>query len=906
MGITCRGTKATHVNANTGELEPHGGTDTIAAVSLRPETLKSPLRSCGYRPNLLCDHFALADGRTVPLVGFAQFPTDSRSACVAVLSETPEPRKAVESCMPIGAPLVFVCYEDSLQWWKQGRNTAEWLESVPAANINSFFRAHQDKFSPNAVYRAKTLGRVRTEYQLEFVDVGMMPLIEEKVGKSLSRLISRNVTGLRKRLGWDDVTNEQGQWLLQTIFWLVSGKILRDKQVPGFEDINLDNVQDVFLRVATHYGTKPLKAGSKEKLEALRESARTIDHFSSLALATTESLAYVYENTLISKETRSQLGTHSTPSYLVDYVLGHLADWIEKIPENDRSVFEPACGHAAFLVSAMRLLTQLLPAEKAVPSRRGPYLRSRLHGTDVDAFALELARLSLTLTDIPNPDGWDLRVEDMFIGHRLAEQAKGSTILLANPPFANFEDDELAKYSNADTDIVLKNKAAEMLRLALPQLMPGSVFGVVLPQTVLHGTFAEDVRRFMIDNFELREVSLFPDKVFSFSDAESAVIIGRRLGEGSRRQPKLRFRRIREWQMPAFRETYEAPSSRTVDQTRFKVTPRHQLLVPDFEEVWLALEANPKVSDFATLRQGLIYHGKKKLPTGAQTFSEKHFPGAKQGFIRLQRNLQLHELPAPLWMNLDRATIRMNVIGSTTDIPQVLVNYAPVSRGPWRLKALIDRTGHPIASRFIFLRPKDCSLESLWGIMNSPIANAFAFCHLGKRDNVVSVMQKIPMPNSPDLSELDAAVTEYLDATAHDAGRSDLQSLMSRVDAEVLRLYDLSVELEQTLLSLFTDWNRVGVPFEQTRFFPEKLEGTLPFADLVDYETDWSTANRRRGDLIDKDIAGTLSPSERSELNRLQAYADYHLEKVAPRPSVILNELEDLVLANSANKGKGV
>ena len=30
------------------------------------------------------------------------------------------------------------------------------------------------------------------------------------------------------------------------------------------------------------------------------------------------------------------------------------------------------------------------------------------------AVALELARLSLTLTDIPNPDGWDLRVEDMF------------------------------------------------------------------------------------------------------------------------------------------------------------------------------------------------------------------------------------------------------------------------------------------------------------------------------------------------------------------------------------------------------------------------------------------------------------------------------------------------------------
>ena len=64
----------------------------------------------------------------------------------------------------------------------------------------------------------------------------------------------------------------------------------------------------------------------------------------------------------------------------------------------------------------MRLLTEMLPAEKAVPSRRGPYLRSRMHGTDADSFALELARLSLTLTDIPNPDGWDLEPQDMFLG----------------------------------------------------------------------------------------------------------------------------------------------------------------------------------------------------------------------------------------------------------------------------------------------------------------------------------------------------------------------------------------------------------------------------------------------------------------------------------------------------------
>ena len=320
------------------------GTVAITPARLKPEALKGPLRLCGYRRDLFRTDIRFGKSESVPLVAFAQFPADARSACVAVLSETSEPRNAVEACRTLGAPLVFVCHENTLQWWKQGTTSAEWLESIPARKIDRFFRAHQDEFSPEAVYRAKTLGRIRSEYQLSFVDLGLMPLVEEEVGTALSNLIARNVSGLKKRLGWDELTSEQGHWLLQTVFWLVSAKILRDKIVPSFERIELENVEDVFRRLATHHGTEPLKLGSKQKREAVGESARIIDRFSSLALTTTESLAYVYENTLISKQTRSQLGTHSTPSYLVDYVLGHLSDWIEEIPENERSVFEPACG----------------------------------------------------------------------------------------------------------------------------------------------------------------------------------------------------------------------------------------------------------------------------------------------------------------------------------------------------------------------------------------------------------------------------------------------------------------------------------------------------------------------------------------------------------------------------------
>lgn len=800
-----------------------------------------------------------------------------------------------------------MCFQDTMQWWKQCTTSAEWIESVPVGRVGDFFQSHRHDFSPEAVYRAKTLGRFRSEYQLSFVDLGLMSLVEEQVGRSLSSLIERNVSGLKNRLGWTQVTDIQGHWLLQSVFWLVSGKILRDKEVPHFEDIDITDVEEVFARVAKHYGTTSLSVGSIEELAALEESARSINQFSSLALTTTESLAYVYENTLISKQTRASLGTHSTPTYLVDYVVGHLADWIEEITETDRNVFEPACGHAAFLVSAMRLLTELLPRENAIPDRRGSYLRGRLHGTEIDPFALELARLSLTLADIPNPDGWDLRVEDMFIGDRLAEQTRGRTILLANPPFEKFTEHELAGHAKAETEIVVKNKATEMLRRTLPELAPGSVFGVVVPQSILHAKYAKDVRHYLIENFELREVSLFPDKVFSFSDAESAVLLGRRLPEGSPKKTTLWYRRIREKEMPKFRETYDAPNSRTVEQARFNKSVDWKMQVPDLEEVWNALADNPQATDFANIAQGLIYHG-KNLPPDVLTFSDKQFPGAHQGYIRLKRlkpGLRIHQLPEPYWMNLDEDVILSKGSGTTVDVPQILVNYAPVSRGPWRLKALMDRKGRPVASRFITVRPKFCSLEILWALFNSPVANAYAFTHLGKRDNLVGAMRRIPMPKGAAFNEIETASRGYLDAALAQTDSHELRRLLMKVDAAVLRQYALPIELESPLLALFTGWDRVGVPFKQDRYFPPELGRSIRFSDFVAYESDWPSSNRRRGELVDVEIGGTITSDEAAELAGLQAYADYYLEKVSPRPTRLLEELEARLFGIAPVQKKG-
>jgi hypothetical protein len=257
-------------------------------------------------------------------------------------------------------------------------------------------------------------------------------------------------------------------------------------------------------------------------------------------------------------------------------------------------------------------------------------------------------------------------------------------------------------------------------------------------------------------------------------------------------------------------------------------------------------------------------------------------------------------------MNLDRAVISSTRSGTKVGTPQVLLNYARASRGPWRLKALIDRDGHPVTSRFIPVRPKNatCSIKALWGLLNSPIANAYAYSHLGKRDNLVGDIRRIPIPGTLSFDGLEDAVTTYLAAASSQTDLTKLKTLLLRVDSEVLKLYSLPIDLEQRVLALFNDWQRVGVPFAQSRYLPKELEGRLHLYDFLQFEEDWAITNRERSMLIDKGIAKNLTTEERQRLNALQAYADYHLEKFFPRSTNVLDELEIRLFSDSPNQSK--
>lgn len=868
------------------------------AKTLLAEQLWPHFQRCGYGSSNVLRDVTLTSDRLATFAGFAQRPFDSRSACFTAMNVVTSPIDDARACRLVGAPLTFLCHQDRLLWWGQTDQEPYQIgEPVTVNQLDGFFRQHAEDFAPTTIYRAKTLGRFDREYQRSFVDLGFMPLVEKEAGETIERLLLDSVAELRDAMGWPkQVDLKQGQWLVKSVFWLLGAKMLHDKDVPGFIRLNFGNVDEVFARLAAHYGeSADGLITSQQRRRALEPLAQRISTSADLRLATTEALAYVYENTLISDEIRDELGTHSTPSYLVDYVVGCLEPWIREIDQDARSVFEPACGHAAFLVASIRLLTSLLPPTMAEPSARKKYLRDRVCGYDIDHFAVEIARLSLTLTDIPNPNGWSVNVTDLFASDLIERAGKKSTILLSNTPFEDFTFGQRGTYARKFRQPRFLNRTSEILYRAFLAMPPGGVFGVVIPQAILHETNAYDLRKLLVEQFELRELCLFPDKVFNFADQESAVVIGRKYI--SKSFVSVRYRRVREREMDLFKRSYEVTSEVSVNQERFRCAENLDLRVPDLEQIWKRCSGLPHMSEYVNVGQGFSHIGEDQpaFPTGTIAVSDEPFEGAVEGFQNLGHGIQTHQLPPLKWLNLSDEVVRRAIAGTDLGVPQILLNESPVQRAPWCLRPMIDRVGRPAKSSFTILRPtsSDVSLTFLWGILNSPFANAYAYSHSSKRNILSGTWRTFRLPKIDEVTVrlVESAVRDYLELAGQDEGpfqlRSDdaraeknekLRDLHWRIDAEVLRLYELPVELERQLLNYFDGWQRVGVPFEQYRYFPEGFDEAISLADFLSITTDWETTNNKRQELIAKKAAQKLEPKEAEVLQNLQRLAGFKRE----------------------------
>jgi len=786
-------------------------------------------------------------------------------------------------------------------FWKQKSEGTTLINRVEKGKIASFFRKHCEELAPESIFRAKVWGRADHTWQRDFfVDSGLLPEVEKTAGENLKKLLERAVMETKSALGWKkDIRDEDGKWLLKSVFWILAVKILKDKGVHGFKGANLSDLESAYQKLARHYdrkNPKPVQIDGSERREALLIAAEMIGNFGHCGAVTTESLAWVYESALIDRATRQKLGTHSTPTWLVDEIVAKLRPWIKEMEPENRRVFEPACGHSAFLISAMRLLSELLPPDRTAEERK-IYLRQRLHGIEIDSFAYEVAKLSLTLADVPNDNGWMLDNCDMFIEGRLKTAVSKATIVLANPPYEKFEEPRPEGAMHRQSD--------ETFRQIVESLPMNGVFGVVLPLGILHSTQASEIRRKLRDDFEISEITLFADKVFKYGAPETAVIIGRRVGR-KKRSALVNYRRVREDQVAIFAKTLIPTTEEKISPIEFEKRDG-ELFIPILAEIWKSLGYLPRLKDFVEGGKGIEHKGEddSTLPKGAVRVSETEVEGLPKGFAGWNELQLTHELPKTKWINLDQAVIRRPLHGTRTGCPQILLNYPGVSRKSWRLKALVDMKGHPVTSDFNVLRysGQDFGTDVLWGILNSPLANAYAYAHSSKRHVLVGTMREMPMIDlkSADTKALREFVQDYRTAAKgtrplkkrqdsstssqmplqldgesdFDPGKEvNLKYLHWRIDAEVLRLYNLPADHERRILDLFTGVQRRGVPFVQNEYFPKGFTALDRLSEMLAITADWDDTNERRCILIRKDVRGGLKEAESDELAELERLAD--------------------------------
>ncbi|MBN2270147.1 MAG: N-6 DNA methylase [Sedimentisphaerales bacterium] len=814
--------------------------------------IRKGLERCGYTGEMLQTNYPFQNGdlSIIPLVGFESAVQDSRSSCICVLAQGDAEEveeEYINSYRRLGAPVIFVDCGSAMQWWGMGASGANYIETIEAKNLNVFFSRKSDELAPKRIWRAKNLGRIHAEQQLSFVDIGLMPLIEEEMGEQLGRLMTRVIGLLRRGFTADQLEQPNNQqWIFRAAFWVLCAKILKDKEVPRFIRLNLGDLDAVLGAVRTHYGaSQPINAGTREQRRALERAAEEVSKHASLATLTTEAFGYMYENVLVDKKLRSALGIHATPSYLVDYIIWQLWPWIEKIPPEKRVVLEPACGHAPFLTGAMRLLRELFEGEE---KEFHEYAQGNLMGIERDSFAREIARLSLTMADVPNPNGWQILDGDIYSGDTLCKQAKTAAILLCNPPFENFKPHEQEQYKEGEQELKCFNKAAEMLWRTLPYMPGGSVFGVVLPYGFRDRGKLADLRKEILTDFEVQQICCLPKKVFRFANHESVVLTGRKKTWGD--QHKVLWRDVPKESLVEFKDAYKG-MDQYVLQSRFAVTPAAELKIIALGDIWDYCEQNmARLKAVADGGQGLVYKG-RDLPEGTKTFEKTRFAGSVKGYALFGRNIRLHELPDEYWMNLSPEVIRRPMWGVETGRQQILMNYAPISAEPWRIKALIDNDGHPVTSRFLAFRVKsdEWSVYALWAILNSPLANAFIYAHTTDRDIETGIARKIPVPvcSRKSLEGLKRLVVNYLTLMERrDSGfgidvREEAKHLLLCIDAEVMRLYDLPPKMEKRVLDLFQGVQRKGVDFEFTGYYTEGFESAVPLHEYLSEEYQRST-----------------------------------------------------------------
>ena len=778
----------------------------------------------GYRQNLIQRDYKYVDlfspdmpVRTVGCAIFGQEPFDYRSACfgiqIAELNRSTD--IIVNELKAFGAPQIFIINNGKTERWAITEREPVLKGKYETASLPNVITQNQRDWEPQAIIRAKSGFPRPGPRQLDFVDIGLLPALDCEASQKIDQLLRAVLNYAeedfkRCRLPFDAPA------VFQVVFSLLAAKVLKDRNIRNSHSIDFSIPQTALKTVHDHYGFSLATPASKIPELTLESISQKIGKIFPLNNISVDTLTYIYENTFVSPKSRKKLGIHSTPSYVADYILSQIP--IEDLQREQWHVTDPMCGHGIFLIAAMRRMKSLLPGDWN-GKQRHTFFVNHLHGIEIDQFSIEVARMCLMLADFPEPNGWDLKIHDIFADNVLENSMTKTMILVGNPPFENI------KGKRPETP-----KPVELLRRTLPILPNNALIGLVLPRSFVDGSDYRNERTAFLNNFKIISLTCLPDRVFLHSDAETVIIVARK--QQTRSKWNVLYREVRDNERNTFRIHHRVTWEDNVPQSYFNDQMQGRFVVPLLREIWERLEGFTRLGEVVDISIGVQYKPNLEKEKLSEIIREEPFPGSKPGISNVTKGFMQFVAEDTVYMSTDKKYRRFETSTAWDlpwDRPKIIVPASRMSRGPWRYAAAIDKSGRVINRRFYSIWPKSKTFDvaMLAALLNSPIAEAFIYAHSFQKDIPKRVYADIPIPEvSFDTKQIiDYLVNHYLKVLRKD--EMEAKKILLQIDAEILKLYKLSPRLERHLLDIFWGHQR-PVPFESKGYIPPEINAWIP------------------------------------------------------------------------------
>lgn len=798
------------------------------------------LQSLGYRGPLIEEDYAFADWfahqqeRVATAAAFGQTPTSYESACIGVIrAYDVRGAELVNGFRSLGAPILLEIDGGDVREWavSHTENKHELLATFRADQIDNIFSHRAKDWLPSTLLRAKSIGSFGWERQISLFS-GLLPELESHIQAQLDPLLRGALAETRNAYSAETGRDPSPEQLFKVVFWTLTAKVFHDRRVAGFATLSPDP-DELLAAVARQYRTTPPRALTRQAREVAAKHIWNELDFRNLSV---EVLSQIWSTTLVDQATRKRLGIHRTPRTVVRYI-------IERIPftpaadDDERIVFEPCCGSAAFLIGAMHALRQNLFG--ASSAERHKYFVKHLAGIEFDPFGAEISTLALTLADFPNPNGWRIRTADVFAPGAMTDELRSAGVVLCNPPFEKFTDEERDAYTPRSVQ-----KPAELLNRVLDDLHPSGVLGFVLPLVAADGRGYSEIRERLARRYASLEFTALPDKVFDEADAETVLLVAK--DPIPHDVTSVYYRRVRD-DRDSWREFSRDHIVTSEHSANFGLhDARSGFRIPDLPEVWDFLLHNRRLGDFVKIHRGLQWNLSRaedqKRPPGERLVRATPSSGFIRG-VPPQAKFGAFETPPLQYLSIRPEDQRRTSWRLEWSKPKVILNKTTRSRGHWRITAFPDLDGVGCFETFNAIWPTSDAYDVvvISAILNSPVANAFIAAREGKTDIPLKTLGLIPIPvvlpsHRTALHDLvtryQASLTPALFASRL-GSQDDPERLLKEIDATILNAYRFPPRLERQLLDYFRGEER-PVAHAFGDYFPPDFEVFLSLAEYLD------------------------------------------------------------------------